>query len=255
MAQVSAPPRVRVAALADRPDLLEPADDFPGAWPEFMYHDPLAVLVYAHIADRYAAHCLVAEDLDEPGRVVARAYSVPVALGDATDLPDDGWDAAVLSSTRLQLSGDRPDMVSALEITIQPAARGTGLSAVMLDALRRNAAEHGFTDLVAPVRPNGKHAQPRVPMTEYAAATRPDGLPVDPWLRVHVRAGGRIVRVAPRSMRIIGSLAQWRAWTGLPFDATGPVVVPDALVPVHCDLDTGLATYVEPNVWVHHRLG
>jgi GNAT superfamily N-acetyltransferase len=254
MAQVSASPVVRVATLAERPDLLAAAYDFPGAWPEFMYHDPLADLVYGHLADRYAAHYLVAEDPADPGRVVARALSLPVALGDVADLPDDGWDAAVLSGTGLQLSGGRPDMISALEITIQPAARGTGLSVVMLDAMRRNAAAHGLTDLVAPVRPNGKHTQPQVSMAEYAAATRPDGLPVDPWLRVHVRAGGRIVRVAPRSMRIIGSIEEWRAWTGLPFDATGPVLVPGALVPVHCDLAAGLATYVEPNVWVHHRL-
>jgi hypothetical protein len=60
--------------------------------------------------------------------------------------------------------------------------------------------------------------------------------------------------VAPRSTTITGSLADWRSWTGLPFDATGPVSVPEALVPVFCDLDRDVATYVEPNVWVHHRL-
>ena len=42
--------------------------------------------------------------------------------------------------------------------------------------------------------------------------------------------------------------------TGLPFDVTGPVVVPGALVPVHCDVDQDHAVYVEPNVWVHHRI-
>ena len=41
---------------------------------------------------------------------------------------------------------------------------------------------------------------------------------------------------------------------GLPFDATGPVRVPDALVPVHCDVQQDAAVYVEPNIWVHHPL-
>ncbi|WP_218007070.1 hypothetical protein [Microtetraspora fusca] len=51
------------------------------------------------------------------------------------------------------------------------------------------------------------------------------------------------------------SLAQWRHWTGQPFDTDGPVVVPGALVPVHCSLAHDHAAYVEPNVWVHHPLG
>ena len=73
-------------------------------------------------------------------------------------------------------------------------------------------------------------------------------------LRVHVRAGGTIVGVVARAMAIAGSLAQWREWTGLPFDATGPVTVPEALVPVLCDVEQDYAVYVEPGIWVHHRL-
>ena len=32
-------------------------------------------------------------------------------------------------------------------------------------------------------------------------------------------------------MVIPGTLEEWREWTGLPFDTTGPVEVPKALVP------------------------
>jgi hypothetical protein len=71
---------------------------------------------------------------------------------------------------------------------------------------------------------------------------------------VHVRAGGRIVNVAHNSMVITGRLAQWREWTGLPFDADGPVDVPKALGPVQVSLAEDTAVYVEPNVWVHHQL-
>jgi hypothetical protein len=117
----------------------------------------------------------------------------------------------------------------------------------------RNAARLGYTELVAPVRPNTK-ADPDEPMASYAFRTRGDGLPVDPWLRVHVRAGGRILNVAPTSMTISGTLAQWREWTGLAFDASGPVHVPGALVPVLCAAEHDYAVYVEPNVWVYHSL-
>ncbi len=91
-------------------------------------------------------------------------------------------------------------------------------------------------------------------MTQYIKLTRPDGLPQDAWLRVHVRAGAVIEKVAPASMVMAGSLAQWRAWTGLPFDTGGDVIVPGALVPIKCSATHDYAVYVEPNVWVRHHL-
>jgi hypothetical protein len=124
----------------------------------------------------------------------------------------------------------------------------------MLAALRQATGDAGLDVLCAPVRPTHKHLEPRTPIAEYVGRTRADGLPFDPWLRTHVRAGGEIVGVAPTSWVIAGSLDEWRAWTGLPFDRSGAVEVPGALVPVECDVAAGRAVYVEPNVWVLHKL-
>jgi hypothetical protein len=55
-------------------------------------------------------------------------------------------------------------------------------------------------------------------------------------------------------MTVPGSLADWRGWTGLPFDSSGDCVVPGALTPVHVSVEHDHAVYVEPNVWMHHRL-
>ena len=84
--------------------------------------------------------------------------------------------------------------------------------------------------------------------------TRGDGLPYDSWLRAHVRAGGRIVKIAPYSMVIAGTFAEWSDWTGMNFDRTGDIVVPGALSPVHVSCEQDHAVYVEPNLWVHHRV-
>jgi hypothetical protein len=120
--------------------------------------------------------------------------------------------------------------------------------------MRDNARLHGHTSLVAPVRPNGKDADPATPMEEYARRVRVDGLPTDPWLRVHARLGATIVKVCPASMAIAGSLKQWREWTGLPFDQDGMITVPGALAPVHVSIAHDRAVYVEPNVWMRHDL-
>ncbi|GAB2680432.1 N-acetyltransferase [Thalassiella azotivora] len=243
---------MQVVTLAERPDLADRVFDFPGAWPEHMMHDPTAELYYEDVLSALPQHVLLAV---EDGAAVARAFTVPLRHDPGpAELPDDGWEWAIRSGARTRLEGWTPNLVSALEITIQTGHRGRGLAAVLLEAMRRNVRRLGFDDLVAPVRPNGRGASVDEPMTDYVARTRDDGLPVDPWLGVHVRAGGTVVGVARTSMVIAGALDRWREWTGLPFDATGPVRVPGALVPVDCDVRHDRAVYVEPNVWVHHRL-
>jgi len=124
----------------------------------------------------------------------------------------------------------------------------------MLRAMRDNAARLGFADLYAPVRPTEKHKQPLMPFAEYAALNRADGLPCDPWVRAHVRLGATIVKVAPCSMTITGTLAEWSRWTGLAFDRSGDVIVPGALSPVHVSREQDHAVYIEPNLWMHHRI-
>ncbi|MET9018349.1 N-acetyltransferase [Actinopolymorpha sp. NPDC004070] len=242
-----------VTTLADRPELEAAMWAMPDTWPVFMGHDEIAAALFHHVPSTFPHLCLVATDGDE---VVARAFAAPFALHAERrgTLPTGGWDRALTWAFRDHREGTKPDTVTALEIAVRPDHLGAGMSQHMLGALRTAAAAAGFDELVAPVRPNGKHAEPHTPMAEYIARTRDDGLPVDPWLRTHVRAGATIDSVAPRSMVIAGSLREWREWTGLPFDESGEVTVPEALVPVQCQVEHDYAVYVEPNVWVRHRL-
>jgi hypothetical protein len=243
---------LRITTLAERPEFASALWEMDHSWRVFMFNDPIADLFYPVAATDYADYVLVADDDAEPGRMVARGCMIPFPAG---DLPDDGWDGAIRQGW-LARKLDRPlDAVSALEITVRKDLLGSGVSPAMVAGMRDHAARLGFRELVAPVRPNQKHLEPRTPMTEYAFRSREDGLPHDAWLRVHVRAGGEIVKVAPRSMVIPGTLAEWREWTGLPFDRTGAVEVPGALSPVYCDVAQDHAVYIEPNVWVSHRLG
>jgi hypothetical protein len=203
--------------------------------------------------DRYLDFVLVGLD---GGKVVARAFSVPFAFGieGRRELPDAGWDAVIRWAHEDHLAGREPNAVSALEISLVPQARGAGHSRTMLDAMKANARAHGFADLYAPVRPNEKHLQPLTPMSFYVGQLRTDGLPADAWLRTHVRIGGRIVRVAPCSMTIVGTIEEWSRWTGMTFDRSGQHAVEGALTPVTISLEHDYGIYVEPNVWVHHPL-
>jgi GNAT superfamily N-acetyltransferase len=246
-----------IVTLSERPDLR--AAIFAEAmqlslWPEFMRHDPVADLYFGGAAlNRYLDFVLVGLDGDD---VVARAFSVPFAFGieGRTDLPDAGWDAVIRWAHEDHLAGRKANAVSALEISLLPRLRGSGHSRTMLAAMKANARARGFADLYAPLRPNQKHLQPHVSMAEYVKQMRADGLPSDAWLRTHVRDGACIVKVAPCSMTIVGTVADWSRWTGMTFAGSGPYAIDGALTPVTISLDHDCGIYVEPNVWVHHPL-
>ncbi|MBV9586368.1 MAG: N-acetyltransferase [Alphaproteobacteria bacterium] len=253
--------RLVVATFAERPDLLgkvfEP--EIQSAVPEFMRHDPAGGLYYGdgHL-EHYREFGIVAFDPAAPERPLARAFGVPFAFRDGTtgrdELPERGWDEIIRWGYLDRTAGRRPTAVSALEIMVAPHLQGRGVSQLMLMAMRDNARRLGFADLFGPLRPTLKDKEPLTPFADYAARRRADGLPWDPWVRVHVRAGAQIVKVAPTSMVVAGTLAEWSAWTGVAFDKSGPAIVPGALSPVHVSLEQNHAVYIEPNLWVHHRL-
>jgi len=209
-----------------------------------LYYDDTA---FDHYAD--CAFAALAGD-----EVVGRAFAIPFAFeveGRPT-LPDAGWDEVIRWGHEDRGLGRRPTTMSALEIALLPKARVPGSSLAMLDALKRCARAKGFAELYAPVRPNQKHLAPRTPMHAYLDQRRADGQLADSWLRTHRGVGGEIVKIAPCSMTIVGTLAEWSKWTGVIFDRSGEIEVPGALAPVLVSVAHGHAVYVEPNVWIRH---
>jgi GNAT superfamily N-acetyltransferase len=246
---------LEIFSLRERPELQSAvfADELQAAlWPEYMQHDPAAALYFRRTAFANYLDYAFAGLLD--GEVVGRAFSVPFAfdIEGRTELPDGGWDEVIRWAHEDRMAGRPPTTMSALEISFHPKARGTGHSLAMLEAFKSCARKMGHAEVFAPVRPNQKHLQPRTPMRDYIAMVRDDGLPVDAWLRTHVRIGGKIIKVAPCSMTIVGTIAEWARWTGASFQRSGEIEVAGALAPVVVSLEQDFAVYVEPNVWVRH---
>ena len=245
---------LEIISLGDRPDLIPRvfSPELDGVWPDFMRQDRTAMLYYSEAAfAHYADGALAALAGDE---VVGRAFAVPFAFGaeGRSELLDAGWDEVIRWGHEDRMLERRPTTMSALEIALLPKARVPGSSRAMLVALKDCARAKGFAELYAPVRPNQKHQLPRMPMRDYLQQRRPDGLLADSWLRTHLAIGGEIIKIAPCSMTIVGTLAEWTQWTGVTFDRSGEVELPNALVPVTASVAHDYAVYVEPNVWVRH---
>ena len=245
----SAPTWVDVFTAAERPDLwtaVESEDQFGSVWPAYNGHGN-------HIGDCFAALYPVHADLQvlivdvRTGAVVARGRTIPFRWdGSLEDLPR-GFDAV---GRRALEDTAAPTALSALAAEVLVEYQGQGLSRVVIEAMASVARVCSLRPLVAPVRPSWKDRYPLTPIDHYMRWCRDDGLPFDPWMRVHARLGGSIVRAEPRSMEISRPVSNWEQWTGMQFPEDGEYVFPGGLAPL--SVKRGMGEYWEPNVWMRH---
>jgi hypothetical protein len=188
--------------------------------------------------------------LVEDDDILARARCVPVRWdGTVEDLPA-GIDGAIARG----FDEEGANVLCAMLISVPRAQRGRGRSGEALRAMLDIAREHGLEALIAPVRPNWKDRYPLVPIERYTSWRREDGLLFDPWLRVHERAGAKVLKAEPKSLRITGTVAEWEEWTEMPFPESGDYVFPGGLSTLAIDREQDAGRYWEPNVWMAHAV-
>lgn len=223
-------------------------------WPEFMLQDPIANENWHELFDRFKEYQFALLDT-ENDRMAAMGNSLPFYWDQPLEeLPEAGWDWVFVQAVDNHKNGVQPNIQSAIQIAIHPEYQSQGLSGKMVQAMRGIARSHGFEYLVAPVRPNQKSRYPLISIDDYIRWTNDEGLPFDAWLRVHARAGARILKPCHEAMTIRGTRAEWEEWTGLKFPQSGPYVIPGALIPIDMNLEEDEGTYVEPNVWMVHNV-
>jgi hypothetical protein len=240
---------VEVYTAAERPDLWEQARPlFGDVWPEYNLHGNHTPAYFGELFPRFARfQALFLEPAT--GRVIARARTIPFCWdGTLADLPP-GIDALGLRAVE---ETREPNAMSALAAEVAEDRQGRGLSSFVLQAMGAMARAAGLSPLVAPVRPTMKDRYPVIPIEEYAYWTRSDGLPFDPWLRVHARLGATVLRPEPGSLEIEAPVADWESWIGLDLPADGDYVFPGGLAPL--TVTDGVGLYFEPNVWMLHEL-
>lgn len=242
-----------LATLAEQPDRERDIERFGSSvWPEFMLHDVISDRLWWRMSADFPAQQIAL--LGAAGAVVAVGRSMPLAWdGTLEDLPR-GWDKQFERSIEGHERGIAPNTLGAVMIVTDPARRGDGLGSLMVAAMQEAGRLQGLSTLIACVRPTLLERYPLTPIDEYARWTRDDGLPFDPWIRIHVRLGGRLSRPEPASMRVSAPIEEWEAWTGMVYPVSGEYVVPGACAPVHIDRQAGSGSYLDPNVWVIHDL-
>lgn len=242
---------IRTYTAVERPDLWARKIDSKLVWPEYNMHGDVAGRYWNLLDVELADFQFVLYD-DETDEVVAEGHTGPFGWDGVDAHLPDGFDPALELIFEQRRSGAPVNTLCALAAEIPRANRSRGLATEILRAMRSIADRHGFTHLVAPVRPSWKERYPLTPIERYVRWRRPDGLLFDPWMRVHERLGARVAGPLPRSFRITAPVADWESWTGLVFPESGEYVFPEGLAPVHIDREADLGSYWEPNVWMVH---
>lgn len=243
--------KIGVTTLADRPDLLRELHDVNNlAWPAFMLQ--WRCPAWSHLYTAFAGHQLLL--LDEQGSLAAFGHTIPLSresdpvslTGDLKTLIEDGVNSFEL--------GLRPNLLLALAAVVSPRHKGKGLSFTIVRAMKNLARGKGLAQLIVPVRPTLKAAYPLIPIEKYARWKRADGLPFDPWLRVHSRLGGSIYKTTAVSMTIRGTVEEWETWTGRMIPASGSYIFDGALNPVCIDYGNDTGCYTDPCIWVRYDI-
>jgi GNAT superfamily N-acetyltransferase len=246
---VDLPPEspLRVFTARERPDLWKQSLElFQDVWPEYNLHANNSGQYFGRLYPEHAGlqvlvHDEAADVIVGRGRAIAFRWDESMA-----DLPA-GIDAAGLRAVTEEAA---PTAVCALAAEVDTGRQGQGLSRIVLAAMAAATRNAGLRRLVAPVRPSHKDRYPLIPIDAYARWQRADGLPFDPWMRVHARLGATILRTEPRSMQIDAPVADWEQWTGLELPAPGQYTFPGGLAPLA--VTDGIGRYWEPNVWMLH---
>ncbi|KFY08127.1 hypothetical protein V492_06526 [Pseudogymnoascus sp. VKM F-4246] len=283
----------------------KPGHPLAGIWPEWIKHTASTdkywklMTTIPDIA-QLQFMVVVPDPTDNTGlKVIARARSIPFHRHNSHipesckaifgPLPDGGLDDVLRLGMEYYLNLDvgksssklEPNTLSALGITVDPAWRNKGTASLLIHTLKQAAAKMGLRHLVVPARPTLKYRYLDVDMTEYVLwgqsgavhtsfenITLSGDRPFDPWLRLHVSLGARMVKIAPSSMTVEADTSTWTRWLGTDIfkeraaeaeadkagQETVTIVIPGGLAKLSYFPSAGIARYVEPNVWMEYDL-
>jgi len=238
--------------VATAPELDEEAERrFVEDWPEFIFHDA-GVTPYRERRIEYFPDWEFYLVSTDDRRLIAGCWGVPIAWdGSVEDLPG-GFTDSLARSVESYEAGVVPDTFVLMAAAVRNDEQGKGHASRVITAVKEQALARGLTRMIAPVRPTSKSQYPLIDIAEFMTWTRDDGLPLDPWLRTHVRLGATLLAPAPASQTMTGTVADWEKWTGMALPATGTYVIPDGLTTLAIDRSTDAGLYQEPNIWLRH---
>jgi len=215
-------------------------------WPIFLSEDSSVRKYWQRLYQVYPEYQLLFR-IDK--EYIGVANSAPIYWNGKIDYLPSGFDESIEIIIE---KNEKLNTLCGLAVVISKSHLGKGISSEIVNGLKKLARSYGYSNLILPVRPTLKSQYPTIYMDNYINWQK-DNLPFDPWLRVHVKAGGKILKVVNPSMAVRGTVSDWQEWSGMYFGESNEYIIKGALNPVKIDLENNIGEYIEPNVWVLHK--
>ncbi len=222
------------------------------SWPEFMNNDKEVKEFWPKLYKEFLFYQAAVLEFNNNVGIV---NAIPIHWDVPFDrLPDRGLDWAMEKAADDYAKAMNPNVLVGIQILISNAYKNKRLSLTMLNATKQVAKKNNIAYIALPLRPTMKSYYPEVSMAEYINWKNENNEPYDPWLRFHLRQGGKVVGICNTSMLISGNINDWKLWTKMDFDTSGLYKIEHALSLVDINLENNEGIYLEPNVWIIHEV-
>ena len=165
-------------------------------WPEYNLHGAVLNSYWNRNFDDFPDFQFALFD-DERGEVLAEGHTLPCPWDGTTEGLGDGIDAITVAAFEAAAVGSRADRAVRDGRRGQPALSGKrpGRPGARSDVAGRARGRSRLSDRAGPAELQG-------PLPDHAdralrGLDAGDGEPFDPWIRIHTRRGGRIVKPIP----------------------------------------------------------
>jgi len=168
-----------------------------------------------------------------------------------SELPDEGWDWLVNKGIHGYETNIKPNCLGGLQIIVCKEHLGKGYSKILIAEGKKVIMKFGFENFIIPIRPTFKSKFPEMEMNAYINLKQ-DQKTYDPWIRVHLTSGAKIIKICPRAMHIFGNIEMWEQLKGQKILNSGNYLIEGALNPVSIDVENDFGEYFEDNIWINY---
>lgn len=226
------------------------------SFPKFVTEvsDDAVMDAWMYVFKKAQQHCQILVNRRHRKRPLAVGLAFPAQLL-AKEYPVEGISWLVTEAARCHCTGLAPNTMAIMGVSVSPQHQQRGFAGKMLVRLKQVALQLGLPRMLIAVRPLLKPRYPLILMRDFVIWKKrgTDEL-FDPWLRLHVRCGGAIVGLAPKSNAVCHGVRKFEKWTGLEFHTSGSYTVAGAVAPLHVNVERNVVEYTEEDVWVEYVL-
>tara|TARA_B110000967_G_C18829679_1_gene533354 strand:- start:129 stop:917 length:789 start_codon:yes stop_codon:yes gene_type:complete len=174
------------------------------------------------------------------------------------DLPKDGWTGTTIRAYENELSNKKTNTFVGLFVHVIKKFREKKLSGVIVEEMKKLAKKDNKS-LIIPLRPPLRYEQNYCAMDfkDFCNLKRDDGLPKDPWLRLHAKLNAKNLKISNTSHQRSMSISSFYNLFGdKKISKTGyyKFKIFGNWHNVYADLNLNIIVMNEGCQWVQHRM-